>query len=190
MSVVLAICDPRPFLKPEETTVPFRAGLLDAPCLRADSLKELKLAYRQMKPVQTLDDLALQAVKLGRQLSANLDTVGGLPSGDSMPDAVDAFLRHLQMGRVVEAADLFVCEALERALNEALVEEITGDTFVPRVVGHDVDGEVCVVVRVPTYSARGEAIERALRLLHRFSQARDELLEVARAERLARQVLR
>lgn len=132
---------------------------------------------------------AILAVRHGRELSEQVSAMRNVPMGDLSRTSLTATLRRLAIGEVTDDRDLVVLETLQASLAERMSLEIIGSKVEPRLVGYDDDGEVWAWKEVPAYSDRGQEAQSAYQRLERFLELRQQLIDYANAERLARQLL-
>ena len=133
--------------------------------------------------------LAILAVRHGRELGEQVDAMRNAPAGDLPRTSLAATLRRLEAGEVTDVRDLVVLEALQAGLTERMSLEIVGSKVEPLLVGHDEDGEIWASVEVPVYSGRGQEAQSTYERLKRFLEVRQQLIDHAKAERLARHLL-
>ncbi len=133
---------------------------------------------------------AILAVRHGRELGEQVAAMRDAPTGDLPRTSLSAALRRLAAGEVTDGRDLVVLEALQTGLAERMSLETVGRKMELRLVGYDEDGELWAPVEVPAYSDRGEEARAVYNRLERFLELRQQLIDQANAERLARQLLR
>ena len=133
---------------------------------------------------------ALLAVRHGRELGEQIAAMRDTPTGDLPGTSLSATLRRLAAGEVTDGRDMVVFEALQSGLAARMSLEIVGSRTELRHVGYDEDGELWAPVEVTAYSDRGDEARAVHDRLERFLELRQQLLDQATAERLARQLLR
>ena len=133
---------------------------------------------------------ALLAVRHGRELGEQVAAMRDAPIGDLPRTSLSATLRRLATGEVTDGRDIVVFEALQNGLAARMSLEIVGSWTELRRVGYDEDGELWAPVEVTAYSDRGDEARAVHDRLERFLELRQQLLDQATAERLARQLLR
>ena len=133
---------------------------------------------------------ALLAVRHGRELGEQVAAMRDAPTGDLPRTSLSATLRRLAAGEVTDERDMVVFEALQNGLAARMSLEIVGSRTELRRVGYDEDGELWAPVEVTAYSDRGDEARAVRDRLERFLELRQQLLDQATAERLARQLLR
>lgn len=132
---------------------------------------------------------AILAVRHGREFGELVAALRDAPIGDLPRTSMAATLSRLAAGKVTVDRDHVMLEALA-GLAERLSLEIVGRQVEHRFVGYDEDGEgVWVWEEVPAYTARGEEARSIYVRLERFLEVRQELIDPAKAERLAQHLL-
>ena len=132
-------------------------------------------------PVPSLEALAAEAVRLGREAAAAAQDVGvGRTPGDWR--RAEAILEGLAERVPFALTDEAVAEA-ERIVARNVEAEQDGTER--RVVDYDVDPDgrrLDVLAEVPAYTERGQALIEAQGRLRAFAAARDRVLDRVAAE--------
>ena len=139
-------------------------------------------------PAPTLEALAAEAVRLGREAAAAASDVGvGVTPQDWR--RVERLLEPLAERVPFEATDEDLAEA-RRILERNIDAERDGTER--RVVDYDVDPDgnrIDVLAEVPAHSDRGRALIEVRARLDAFLAARDRVLDAAAAERAVRALM-
>ncbi|MRX50289.1 hypothetical protein GI374_07475 [Paracoccus sp. S-4012] len=137
----------------------------------------------------SLDELATEAVRLGRELSAMAHAVyvGG--------NIRDFGFAKRTLCRLAERDPFDVRDADSFEVLRGIVETDLGREIVTRErrfveTHYDADGQQGEVRDIPVYSPRGEALLRLQETLHGFLLARDATLDRVAAERALTRLLR
>jgi hypothetical protein len=130
-----------------------------------------------------LEDLALDAIRCGRQL-ARAASLADLGAGGVTPfdEVAEVLIRLADRNPFNPADDNFLC-----ALRVVLEAEVSGEVIgTERLIpsGDECEpGEYVLPRERPAYSARGRALRHILQLFDRFMAAREAALDRAAAER-------
>lgn len=131
---------------------------------------------------QNIDDLAAQAVGLGRQVA---DRARSLHLGDTAKDVafVSRCLGHLKERRPFDAADEGGFDAVMDILERSIAAEYLGSEDRFEETGYDEFGPRGETRETPVYSDRGNELIELRFLFHDFLHSRDNVLDQVAAHR-------